>query len=361
MNPDDKVRAFNPKRNHLFIIGIDEYEHATNLENCVSDAEAFKSILLEKYQFENERVKTLYNSEASEEAIIDHFQAYSKNLGKDDNLIVFFSGHGYFDKVTRIGYLVPTRGMVNSVTTLIPHVTIKSYLTSLKVHHCLFIVDSCYSGNLLLSKRDEFQVVNKESIEAYALKNNSFPSRWGMAAGKIEKVDDGLVGDYSPYAKSIVSFLTHNNYEAFAVSDLIYHTNRVTTYNSSQTPIGGPIFETGDEGGEFLFIKKRLNEQELNEKYEEKISRVQRGNERSEVLNPTSPLREMIAMDQLEESLQLLRERASGRDADTLLLLTAQLNALNRDNTQGVISSSDYKISRNRIRASLLQMEKRVN
>ena len=47
-NPDESVKAFDPRKNHLFIVGIDKYEHATNLENCVSDAEAFIDVLLEK-------------------------------------------------------------------------------------------------------------------------------------------------------------------------------------------------------------------------------------------------------------------------------------------------------------------------
>ena len=183
-----------------------------------------------------------------------------------------------------------------------------------------------------------------------------------MASGRIEKVYDGLVGDYSPYAKAIISFLSLNEYEAFAASDLMYHANRVTSYNETQTPIGGPVFETGDEGGEFLFVKKRLNEQELKENYSEKMSSVKMGQEKSVAPNTTSnSVKDLIIEDDLEEAIKQLRERASGRDADTLLLLTAQLTALNRDNTQGVISSSDYKISRNRIWASLLQMEKRVS
>ncbi|MEM7514403.1 MAG: caspase family protein [Bacteroidota bacterium] len=123
-NPDESVKAFDPRKNHLFIVGIDKYEHATNLENCVSDAEGFKDVLLEKYQFDETRVTTIYDGEATKEGIISGLMELSADLSPKDNLIIFFSGHGYYHK-KRCGLFLRLGGrqsiLVRTITEYFPN------------------------------------------------------------------------------------------------------------------------------------------------------------------------------------------------------------------------------------------------
>ena len=71
-------------------------------------------------------------------------------------------------------------------------------LRAIKSFHTFLIVDSCFSGSLFATK---------DIGDAFAAKAGSFPSRWGLAAGMIEKVSDGFHGDNSPFAKAIITFL----------------------------------------------------------------------------------------------------------------------------------------------------------
>ena len=52
------------KRNHLLLIGIDQYKFCKRLENCVFDCNQLKSILLGEYNFENDKVTELSSDDA---------------------------------------------------------------------------------------------------------------------------------------------------------------------------------------------------------------------------------------------------------------------------------------------------------
>ena len=49
------------------------------------------------------------------------------------------------------------------------------------------------------------------SATALAEVVEGLPSRWALAAGQIETVEDGLHGGHSPFAKVLLSFLDTNN------------------------------------------------------------------------------------------------------------------------------------------------------
>ena len=84
--------------NHLFVIGIDTYEHCGQLSNAVRDAESFRDLLLEKYQFEPAYLTALLNKEATRRKIANAFRRLTKEIGPNDNLVVYFSGHGHYDE-----------------------------------------------------------------------------------------------------------------------------------------------------------------------------------------------------------------------------------------------------------------------
>lgn len=80
-------------------------------------------------------------------------------------------------------------------------------------------------------------------------------SRWGLASGRLEVVSDGEPGFNSPFARTLLSFLTENRKDEFAVGELIQHVKMKVAEESTQTPIGNPLRVGGDEGGEFVFRK----------------------------------------------------------------------------------------------------------
>ncbi|MEZ4773258.1 MAG: caspase family protein [Bacteroidia bacterium] len=245
--------AYPLRTNHLLAIGINAYEHVGHLGNCVMDTQALVNVLTEKYQFEPAQVTTLYDYEATRVAILDTLDRLSRQLSANDNLLIYFAGHGYYGEHVKKGYLVPVDGKIESISSLIYNSQIRDYIQGIPVHHLFLIVDSCFSGELILRKAE---TAEEKGGEIYAQRVDAFPSRWGLAAGRIEVVSDGLIGDHSPFAKSLITFLEKNPADIFSASDLIQHVKKITTYNARQTPVGGVLQNAGDQGGEFVFRKK---------------------------------------------------------------------------------------------------------
>ena len=266
-NPGEPVLKSGGK-NYLLAIGIDQYEHVGKLKNCVGDARAFVEVLEAHYGFSRKNIKELYNEDASQENIIEELEQLSETLGEKDNLIVYFAGHGIYKKRTQMGYLVPVGGKREKVASLIFNGRIRGYINGIQAHHIFLVVDSCFSGDLILRSRGEGNPIG--AIESYAQKVASKPSRWGLAAGRIEEVADGIAGNHSPFNKTLVTFLKTHSSAQFAVSELINHVCKITTYNADQTPIGGILDKAGHQGGEFVF-RRKLDEKELWEE-------VRRGN-----------------------------------------------------------------------------------
>ena len=219
----------------MLAIGIDQYEHVGKLKNCVADTKAFVDVLKDQYGFSRENISEFYNKAATRAHIVEELDRLSETLEEKDNLIIYFAGHGVYKERSQMGFLVPVGGKPNSVSSLIFNGLIRSFIRGFVAHHVFLVVDSCFSGDLLLRSRGE----GDEPVERYAEKVGCKPSRWGLAAGRIEEVSDGIAGNHSPFNKTLVTFLKTHSSRQFAISELINHVCKITTYNADQTPIGG--------------------------------------------------------------------------------------------------------------------------
>lgn len=240
-------------KNYLLLIGIDKYAEVDPLQNAVRDAKGVANILLNRYQFEEENTLQLYDEDATRDKIISAFDVFAEKITEKDNLLIYYAGHGYFRKKLKLGYWIPVHAKEGKYSGFINHSLVRDYIQAIPAHHTLLIVDSCFSGNLLRGQGRELS----ETV-VHANKVDRFPSRWCLAAGMIEKVSDGFIGDHSPFAQSLITFLKKNNETSFPVQDLVMHVSKATSYNSDQTPIGGVILKTGDENGQFVFNLKSL-------------------------------------------------------------------------------------------------------
>ena len=58
-------------------------------------------------------------------------------------------------------------------------------------------------------------------------------------------------------ADAFIDFLKNNKKEKIAVYELVQHVMMTVADKSNQTPIGNPLKSLGDEGGEFVFYKRK--------------------------------------------------------------------------------------------------------
>ncbi len=234
--------------NHLFVIGINAYRQLGKLENAVRDAQAFRDVLLERYRFEASHVTELYDAQANRRNIMRELRGLVGELKPEDSLIIYFSGHGHFDPVLQEGHWVPVDATYDVIDDYIPYNFLQQIARAIPARHLLMIVDSCYSGAVLVRERDAV----KERFERD-------PSRWLIASGRNEVVPDGSLIDrnHSPFAKELLDLLRNYSEEGLTTQMLIARLTENVSYNSKQTPIGQALQAVGHQGGQFVFYPRK--------------------------------------------------------------------------------------------------------
>ncbi len=231
-------------RNYLLLIGVNKYKTWNPLHNAVKDCNDLANLLLDKYNFERENIITLFDEQANRETILETFEMLQDKITPDDNLLIYYAGHGFYDSNAKLGYWVPVNARLMSVADFIRNSTIHDYLKTINSKHTLLIADACYAGSLFASSRGNINENNK--------------SRWAFTSGNIEKVWDGHPGQNSPFARYLLGFLRSNKEPKLRADVLIRNVTTRVSHNTAQTPIGSPLQNVGDEGGVFVFYQKVL-------------------------------------------------------------------------------------------------------
>ncbi len=95
------------QKKHALIMGINNYKPANavissskaarnwrNLDGCVNDASAIKDMVMAKYAFAASDITTLFNEEASRQAIITQLKKLVQTAQKGDVVFIYYAGHG---------------------------------------------------------------------------------------------------------------------------------------------------------------------------------------------------------------------------------------------------------------------------
>lgn len=247
--------------NWLYIIGINTYSNGIpKLSNARNDAEQIEEILTKYYGFQTK--KALYDAFATRRGILNELREIAKSIKPEDNLVIYYAGHGFWDKVTKLGFLIPVDGEVNIIDTFVSNADILSTVRNIHNLHTFLILDSCFSGSIF--QRDSLD--EKITIsDAYRLQNH--PSKWCLTSGMLEKVADGYYNDNSPFAKALKIYLEKPiNGSPFTAQDLISYIEKTVPNNSSQQPYGNRIIDSEDFQGPFLFKHKEYENSKDSQK-----------------------------------------------------------------------------------------------
>lgn len=245
INRKTKDDTYDPliARNFLFVVGIDDYQFWPKLNNAVKDGNDLATIIMDGYDFKFSNITFLKNEQATKNNIHKGLRSMIEKVTPQDNLVIYFSGHGHFDELLNEGYWIPTDAELDSPGDYLSNTSILKIVESIDTQHTLLVADACFSGSLFAdSKRG-----------GYYDKVDQYKSRWGLASGRLEAVSDGQIGTNSPFSLVLLNFLRETEKSEFAVSELIQHVKIHVSEVSKQTPIGNPLRMKGDEGGEFVF------------------------------------------------------------------------------------------------------------
>jgi len=232
---------------HALIIGVSEYQNAgpglPNLDMPAKDADRLYELLTEKYSFEPQYVTLLKN--ATREEIINNFDRLANSVSEKDNLLVFYAGHGFYDKSKDFGFWLPADAKANSRSAWIANSTIKDYIGAIKSKHTLLITDACFGGSIF--KTRAVADAMKRFNEMY--RDNS---RKAITSGNLSEVPDKSV-----FIHFLLKQLEDNTDIFLSTSSLFTRIYEPILDNTPTTPQFGVIQGAGDEGGDFFFIRKK--------------------------------------------------------------------------------------------------------
>ena len=248
-----ETAIINAGKFYAFIVGIDKYSGTWPiLKNAVNDAKCMEDELKKEYGFSE--IKALYDNEATRANIISAFEDLSNKVTADDNLLIFYSGHGDFKKQYNKGFWVPVDATSNSIVSFISNSDIQTFINGINSKHILLIADACFTGDLFRGQTAELPF---EKSDRYIIDSYSKASRFAMTSGNIQPVADGGKDNHSVFTYYLLKYLKEMGSKYFSARDLFNNIEKPVINNSEQEPQYNPLKNTGDEGGQFIFIRKQ--------------------------------------------------------------------------------------------------------
>jgi peptidoglycan hydrolase-like protein with peptidoglycan-binding domain len=237
-------------RYFALVIGNDNYRSLPRLKTAVADAQAVARVLKRSYGFE---ATVLTN--ATRDGILDALDGLRRRLTKDDNLLIYYAGHGWLDRDADRDYWQPVDADEGRRANWLSNGDITDTLKAVQARHVMVVADSCYSGTMTRSANRGVSVTAR--VPGYVAKLTRLRSRTVLSSGGLEPVADTGSGGHSVFAKALLDVL-RDSAALIDGTDLFAKVRQQVRLNAEQTPQYQNIRMAGHEvGGDFLFVRRR--------------------------------------------------------------------------------------------------------
>jgi len=242
---------------HALLIGNSRYQNLPQLSTPGNDVERLRDILENRYGF---RVTVLENATRYE--ILSALNDFRARLTTDDNLLIFYAGHGDLDKGNMRGHWLPVDAEPESTANWVSNVAITDIVNVMNARQVMLIVDSCYSGTLTRSSISRIDgALTDAERETWLKVLAEKRARVVLTSGGLAPVLDAGGGKHSVFAKALITVLANNTellagrslYQAVAAR-VAY---AASTYEFEQIPQYAPIARAGHEAGDFFLLPAR--------------------------------------------------------------------------------------------------------
>ena len=258
----DNVSSVNQKDvGREDILGIDRaivfatnvYDSFSELVNPVIDAGTVAEELQSNYF-----VKTELIINPTLKETIEKIREYAKlDYGPNDNLLIFFAGHGIYDEVFKEGYVISRDSKSDDVakTSYLSHSNLRTMINNVPCNHILLVMDVCFGGTfdpIIASKGRAADMYTEVTNEEFIQRKKKYKTRLYLTSGGKEYVPDGRPGHHSPFARKFLEALRN-----YGGNDGILTVNEIIQYVEKVEP--QPRFgEFGDNepGSDFILLTK---------------------------------------------------------------------------------------------------------
>ena len=238
------------RKDYALLFAVDNYDHWPGLRYPRVDAVSIGQDLENIYGFE---VELIHNP--TKEDILRELHKYAqKQYEPEDQLFIFFAGHGDFDTVTNMGYLVSQDTKKpkddNFRLSYFSHSDFRDIIDRMSCEHIFLVMDTCYSGTFdeRLAMRGEADDVFKPLSQEDIKRKLGYTTRWYLTSGANEQVPDD-----SLFARALLDALRSEG-----GTDNILTIKEILTYFEELSD-PKPCFDQfgrNAPGSDFLFIKK---------------------------------------------------------------------------------------------------------
>lgn len=230
---------------YALLIGVQSYDDPgiKDLRFPLSDIYKLKQILSERYTFDASNIISLSNPTRSQ--ILDKLNELDDKLKPEDNLLIFYAGHGRWSDRRDQGYWLPKDAKNKNTANWISNSDIRDNIRGIDAQHTLLISDACFSGGIF-NGRDAAEPF-EDIKQLYSRK-----SRRAITSGAKNEA----VPDKSVFLQYFVQELTRNQQQFLDSQTLFSNIRPAVISNSKRVPMDGSIEDAGHEGGDFIFRLK---------------------------------------------------------------------------------------------------------
>ena len=254
---DKEITIFRPYsdpiirkgKDYALLLAVDDYEHWTQLQKPVSDAETIQHDLETLYGFQTRLIKN-----PTQAGILKAIREYAEmDYSDDDQLFIFFAGHGHFDETFEVGYLVARDTQLPNedvaMLSYVSHSVIRDIIDAMNCKHIFLVLDTCYSGTFdrLIAMRGRAEDISQRRLaEADINRIFQYTTRWYLTSGGKE-----IVYDESPFVHQFLEALRSKGGidSILTVDEILSYVKRLVKPKPRSSGFG-----SDEPGSDFLFF-----------------------------------------------------------------------------------------------------------
>ncbi|MEO5947267.1 MAG: caspase family protein [Chitinophagaceae bacterium] len=248
-----------PQKNYALLFATDIYKDPGfhKLVNPIYDAKALAKVLKDEFGFDTTLV--INPTLDKIETILSKFRD-DINYGPNDQLFIFFAGHGLYYEKIKMGFLVASDSKVedqNFKSYLSYNDLGSKYLKNINCNRIFVTLDACFAGSFFDNSSfrggpTEVDAKNLSTLKRLATKQRFYK---GISSGGKQYVEDGKPGQHSPFASKFIEMLTQKALNKnFVTADEII--GEIKSNPPGATAICEGKFHYSDPQSHFIFEMK---------------------------------------------------------------------------------------------------------
>ncbi len=238
------------RSDYALIFATNNYDDLNNLTNPIYDSKAIEETLRTRYGFKTEII-----TDPTHDEILEKISEYNTRKFKpQDQLLVFFAGHGVFDDNLNEGFVAARDSKSNDRgrSTYIPHSILRGRIDNIKCEHIFLAMDVCFGGTLDPEFSKPRSIYDAATDTDLLVRKLSLRTRKFLTSGSKEYVPDGVAGRHSPFATLFIQALNETGGKGgriFTLLDLYPYFQRLQT-----SPRYGSFSTKDEPTSDFVFV-----------------------------------------------------------------------------------------------------------